>query len=259
MNTQIDYHALRHVARCAAFDVVFFLGEALCLATSAMLLRQGFDTAGSIDYNAALAYILWTCRVVRLIIWALFMLALSQLITIHPGFARARIWLALRVLTFTVLNMINAFIDTIADQTLSIVTDYPLEPLTLIYWMLAILLSVPLPCMTNGNILQAGARLLDFYGLSARATRNRLSASRFLVVSAALVCALSCRLACAFLEQTNLLATTVGDSSRPSAFGIFVILITVFVAISGVAYLVLWAASAVRMRYTYQALEELTR
>ena len=126
--------------------------------------------------SAASIYVAWTLLGLRLLIWSLTLALLPRMTELHPSFGKARICYLLRILVF-VGEIISA--GTVQYMYYRIDPGTDLESMLFVSMIvllelgLGLLLEVLLLSFGNRAVLNAGADLLESFGMEEAAKRNR--------------------------------------------------------------------------------------
>lgn len=187
MTSRNKYTPIRHISILMALDAgaaildafVYWVGPSLWAAI------MGTDTSPASDAVKNFSiYMAWTIMLLRLLLWALTLLALFRLTDIFQTFQKAKLWYLLRVLAYIALVLLAAY----GNYQLAFAANwenakYPLVVLLLLIAACTLLGETLLLPMGNRAVLDAGAELLDTFGLESQAQKNRRCGKRLLVFS----------------------------------------------------------------------------
>ena len=254
MDARISFSNLKYIADFVALDFGTFIVELLAMFALNLLGSTGSEAAQVSSLANADIVITWTIRALRIVIWALAIVAFSQLLNVGSGFGWASIWFALRVVVFSLVSAVDGMIEPLGS---GIPVEYLSLPISVgIIILVGVAVSPLLPALGCFSALQADADILRSCGAERQA--RTCQRDGLLFVAAGSVFAL-----CSVTSISSILMPLITNPAvalstfADSPLGSLTIFSALAALLVGAAYLVLWALSAVRMRQTYGLIKEL--
>ena len=241
--------------------IVEIAGVATVLAAIALLTPDSFDQP---EGMLTVQYVIWTLRILRLLAQVLVIVFLTLLMSTHEGFADARlIYIALIIASVAAFVLDGVTTSNTAAMFKEMFANIATAALFASLVVLDLVAKPILLALGIRVILFACASVLDSFGLYELAQKNCRVAVRFVAVSVLLAFAsLAAVLTFVLIAQgggvppSSLFAGSSAGSASWATMG-WSVLVALVVGIA-LAYLVLWAASAQRVRHTHDALKELS-
>ena len=138
-------------------------------------------------------YVSWTLWGLYLLLWLLTITLLSHMTVLRVSFGKARIWYLLRILAFIVFMMATtatAYLSYRSRPDPAPETTLLIGQILIFNFGLNFLADALLLSMGNRAILNAGAELLESFGLNQPAEANRRCGNRLIRFTAAYACLL---------------------------------------------------------------------
>ena len=256
MTGKDNYALLKQVSILMALETGLALAEVLINVCRRILNAANSSTA----MNMSILYLLWTLWALRMFSWTLTLASLSRMTRLCKSFRKAQIWYLLRILFFVSTPMLVGVLNYLDRPATA--SDFP-SPLTkgIFCLNLALCFFAETLFVSSGNraILFAGAELLDNFGMTAPAEKNRLYGKWLMKISLAefyflmLLLALT---AWVWFTKGSLVSAMREAGVAMTAFRLLVL----FVLPEGLGVLLLFRfLASLQVHRTYRAVKELTK
>ena len=259
MNAGSDYSPLRQVGRLMGVELLF---DALALLFR--FLPGGFlsasEPAGILagGVYGANVYFTWTLRILRMVIWALILSALSRLEKLGKGFDRARVWYLLGILFFVPVDVGASVLVRFYGWIPESLRGFGL--LNVIVFLCFCFSSETL-CFSMGirGVLDAAGELVDSFGLERQAKGLRRSAPLVAFLGLLLSAAYSATWLALYWNsvQSGLLNSPGSPEESDSEAFLFLLLLPLLL-LTDLAYFIARCGAARRLLRAFRAIRELT-